>query len=150
MELISMTNFVLEQFSKMMKSNQPALLQRELFTDPVFKYAQFLKHPLKLEMFVPCDEDGNDLEEPVKYKNSDERWGTSEITERWKNYQKAKEKVIFEDWKALQIDEKGISIFNKKNDKIYFFLNGEVFFENEKIETIEDLVTYRLNINIKF
>ena len=55
MKLISMTDFVLEQ-DKLMRNklNDPIT-----FTIKVTDYALFLKQPLKLEMFVPCDEDGN-------------------------------------------------------------------------------------------
>ena len=34
----------------------------------IVKYAEFLKQPLELRMFVPCDENGNVLEEPSGYK----------------------------------------------------------------------------------
>lgn len=56
----------------------------------------FMKQPLTLGMFVPCDEDGNVLVEPVKLTQSKERWGTWEITEEWKKYQQTKERVLFE------------------------------------------------------
>lgn len=35
------------------------------------RYAKFLKQPIELWMFVPCDEDGNVLEEPM-YEPSNE------------------------------------------------------------------------------
>lgn len=55
MKLISMTDFVIQQRSE--------LMFKEL-GKACCKYADFLKQPLKLEMFVPCDEDGNVLSEP--------------------------------------------------------------------------------------
>ena len=51
------------------------------------KYANFLKQPLKLEMFVPCDDEGNVLLEPVTGN-----FGNKEMNEQ---YQKAQEKVLF-------------------------------------------------------
>ena len=68
-----MTDFVLE----LGKTNQIELSD-EAFIDVVLNYAQFLKQPLTLGMFVPCDEDGNILE------TYDPR------------HQQAKERVLFE------------------------------------------------------
>lgn len=51
-KLISMTDFVLlDKYA-----GSPINMNKQ--------YAQFLKQPLELWMFVPCDEDGNVLEEP--------------------------------------------------------------------------------------
>ena len=53
-------------------------------------YANFLKQLLKLEMFVPCDEDGNVLEKP-----SAESYIILEICEyskEWIDYKKQKKK----------------------------------------------------------
>ena len=47
-------------FSKNYPNHKKALKQ-------IFSYAEFLKQPLKLEMFVPCDEDENVLGEPEIY-----------------------------------------------------------------------------------
>lgn len=60
MKLISMTDFVILQnislANKEIKHNECGLR--------ILKYANFLKQPLILGMFVPCDENGNVLEEP--------------------------------------------------------------------------------------
>jgi hypothetical protein len=61
MQLISMTDFVLEQVNPKNTDSQ--------FCEKIIYYANFLKQPLKLEMFVPCDEDSNVLEEPIRFKN---------------------------------------------------------------------------------
>ena len=62
----------------------------------IYNYATFLKQPLKLEMFVPCDEDGNVLEEP----KIEEEYVDEHTTQIFAQYQydldKAKEKVLFE------------------------------------------------------
>ena len=65
-------------------------------------YAKFLKQPLKLEMFVPCDDDGNILENPDEtiYKEKDkECYGWDMI-----DYEKAKEKVLFENPSIREIN----------------------------------------------
>ena len=51
MKLISMTDFVLEQSKKIMNCELTHLESHHQIVD----YANFLKQPLKLEMFVPCD-----------------------------------------------------------------------------------------------
>ena len=65
-------------------------------------YAKFLKQPLKLEMFVPCDENGNVLEEPKMRpeRNSFDEEDMDYDAQELYDYIKAKEKVLFE----LKID----------------------------------------------
>lgn len=56
-----MTDFVLEQ--KLMLNIQG---YEKKFISNVSNYANFLKQPLELEMFVPVDEEGNVFEEPIE------------------------------------------------------------------------------------
>lgn len=101
MKLIPMTDFVLNE------TNRPTTLA-ESFKICV-SYAQFLKQTLKLEMFIPCDEDGNILEEPddFKYFMQDNELGAYEGEQELEciAYLKAKRKVLFE----------GFEIYNKKS-----------------------------------
>lgn len=100
MKLTSMTDFVLEH-KHMILSNSDKYIR-------ISKYAKFLKQPLKLEMFIPCDKDGNVLEEPTMEKygwysaNHQEEqsgWmyeeGESEYNKAISKYRKAKTKVLF-------------------------------------------------------
>lgn len=50
MKLISMTDFVLEQTKSLYEENPSKLIHN------LYNYAEFLKQPLKLEMFVSDDE----------------------------------------------------------------------------------------------
>jgi hypothetical protein len=98
MKLISMTDFVLEQ-NKLLKNAPDAYDQY----CKMVNYANFLKQPLKLEMFVPCDEDSNVLEEPIRFKNwkNYDYSGTDigfEQEKLCRQYHKAQEKVLFEGW----------------------------------------------------
>ena len=92
--LIPMTDFVLEQLNEQNSRTKP---MREVFNS-LEKYAKFLKQPLKLEMFVPCDEDGNILKEPKRWEDylqyPDSFDGNKEWDELY-DYQQAKEKVLF-------------------------------------------------------
>lgn len=77
MKLISMTDFILEQEAKLEKSYKVA----EKAIESIFRYANFLKQPLTLGMFVPCDKNGNVLNEKICDYNK---------------YHQAKECVLFE------------------------------------------------------
>ena len=89
MKLLSMTDFVLEQekgLENLLDEKLPIIKTISSY-DKIVKYANFLKQPLKLEMFVPCDEDGNVLK-PVLGKNTEYYFD--------KEFKKSKEKVLFE------------------------------------------------------
>mgnify|MGYP003562241205 CR=1 FL=1 len=64
----------------------------------IYNYATFLRHPLKLEMFVPCNENGNVLEEPQMRpeRNSFDEEDMDYDAQELYDYIKAKEKVLFE------------------------------------------------------
>lgn len=91
MKLISMTDFVLEQLNEENSRTRPI----RSVLNALEGYANFLKQPLKLEMFVPCDEEGeilnyNEILESVK-----------EGTETWGIWETAKEKVLFEGFESI-------------------------------------------------
>ena len=117
MKLISMTDFVLEQ-------EQPTYLDKEEFEDVFYKihnYANFLKKPLELGMFVPCDENGDILRDGVNWNK--------------KFYQKAQERVLFEGFKV-------------KGD--FWLSNGELYIDEEFCEnkTIEDLIDFDVTLTL--
>lgn len=91
MKLISMTDFVLQE-------TKNDITLADSFQRSV-TYANFLKQPIKLEMLVPCDENGNPLQEPEEFKewiNSDHYFNASEsVTHQCRMYKKALEKVLF-------------------------------------------------------
>ena len=93
MKLISMTSFVLEI------EKQP-YVEGTKYKDLV-NYAKFLKQPLKLEMFVPCDEDGDILEEPEYYEQRLPNMMT-EYNDEIYRYEQAKEKVLFEGFEPYE------------------------------------------------
>lgn len=87
--LISMTDFVLEQRKKG-KGTVATVLNY------IFKYADFLKQPLEIWMFVTCDEDGNVLEEPKAHFPTTNNQLEETIFKQNKEYREAKERVLFE------------------------------------------------------
>ena len=98
MKLISMTDFVLNQ--KQSESfNEKTFINESLISlEKIRNYANFLKQPSKLEMFVPCDEDGNILKEPnrwVDYLQYPDSFDGNKEWDELYDYQQAKEKVLF-------------------------------------------------------
>ena len=129
MKLISMTSFVLQRDITDIKQR-----------DSIVKYVNFLEQPLKLEMFVPCDEDGNVLEEPkIEEEYVDEH--TTQIFAQYQYYlDKAKEKVLFEGIEFIK--NGGVKFLTIKEDTFDFF-DFNVKFKNL---TIEYLIQYDLQL----
>lgn len=100
--LLSMTDFVLEQLNKENSRTRPI----RSVLNALEGYANFLKQPLKLKMFVPCDEDGNVLENPdkhqQKYKDRLGDFYLEKYKDDYKNYKQAKEKVLFEGFEQYE------------------------------------------------
>ena len=127
MILISMTDFVLEI------GKQTEVKTYAWYFLKVTKYANFLKQPLTLDMFIPCDDKGNVLKYETEYclaKKGSERF------ERHVNYWKAKEKVLFE---GFMLDEFGLSTK-------YWVISILEDVEDICDYTIEDLVGYNLTL----
>lgn len=151
-KLIPMTDFVLEQSEKKQSTSE--------FKEAVIKYANFIKLPLNLSMFLPTDDEGNVLQEPepiyeqqTLYEDAEPSYDVEEV----ENYKKAIEKVIFDGFELTTAINK--LCFTKQNIKIIFikekakdFINTNVFLENLltnqilEIKTIEDLVQFNLQI----
>ena len=97
MKLISMTDFVLEQVKNAKYEEFHQV--NETFVNKVINYAKFLKQPLKLWMFVPCDENSNVLEHPKNYHKNiviDELKRIDNYNNLIKEYEQAKERCLFE------------------------------------------------------
>ena len=75
-KLISMVDFCLEQ-------RKTHTGDFEDYCDLICRYAKFIKHPLTIGMFVPCDLHGNVLEEKKPFQD------------KYYEYQEAKEVCIF-------------------------------------------------------
>ena len=142
--LVPMTDFVLEQLNEQNSRTKP---MREVFNS-LEKYATFLRQPLKLEMFVPCDEEGNVLEEP----KIEEEYVDEHTTQIFAQYQydldKAKEKVLFE----------GFKIYDYKLN-VFFYLGRRKTLSYDKKrkdfitigllpETVEDLINISSQIKL--
>ena len=95
--LISMIDFV-SIFYNDLKSEHKVNWSFDQICNKIFNYANFLKQPLNLGMFVPCDEDGDVLEKPEDYENRLPNMMT-EYNDEVYTYKQAKEKVLFKGFK---------------------------------------------------
>jgi hypothetical protein len=141
MKLISMTDFVLELWEDNLMS-QIGLL--------AINYANFLKQPLKLEMFVPCDEDGNVLQKPEEHFPTGNNNLEKQIFIKQKKYKQAKEKVLFEGFEVIGVDENHTELELKNNDFwIDFFKHSSIITTDSyqidyPVKLCEDLLGYNL------
>ena len=140
MKLISMTNFILSDKVK-------STLEYEQSYKMIRSYANFLKQPLKLEMFVPYDDEGNVLEEPIVSEHLLDRFSQQPIkdenTPEAYRYRKAKEKVLFEGFKFYSSYTDSIYVANKESNLIQFKNNGDIYVLDEFLSnSISDLIFY--------
>lgn len=135
MKLISMTDFVLEQAKKD--------LSAETTANNCISYAQFLKQPLKLEMFVTCDDEGNILEEPNinEHKTSPfcETGDCQAYRHELQDFEISKRKILFKNIIYLCYNpvDKSYELFDTKANHIFWM---------ENYGTIEDYVDYNLKL----
>ena len=78
-------------------------------------YTDFITQPLTKGMFIPCDEDGNALEENLLFPANLE--GSRKAEEYRKQYQQAKERVLFEGW---ELKHNGSLFVSNGKQKAYF------------------------------
>ena len=95
--LISTTEFV-----KLVKDNSTSLTEISIANQYIqcLRYANFVSRKPELWMFVPCDEDGNVLEEP-KLPYAKPTWcdKCEELNPEYSKWYKAQSKVLFKSWK---------------------------------------------------
>lgn len=110
----------------------------------ICNFAKFLNQPLTLSMFVPCDEDGNVLEEPTAKLMNELGGGFStneeqnQLDDFIQEYQAAKERVIFEGFEVT-LTEFGFTLNDGVSSKVDVVLEPDFMRKN-----INDLINYRL------
>ena len=141
MKLISMTSFVLEiEKSSYTQTEKYRIIEWEnkcQAFDKIINYAKFLRQPLKLEMFVPCDEEGNIISKFYSEKENTKNLTFSQLSNQ---YQIAETKVLFEGIEF--ITNGGVNFLIIKEDTFAFF-DYNIKFKNF---TIEDLIQYNLQL----
>jgi len=142
--LIDLRTYVLEQ-------KTPHKLDKIEAFDNIKNYAKFLSMPLELKMFLPVDDEGNFLEEPVENDFKDSTGFISnvffiEMTE----YKKALSEVIFEGFevKSKTAFNNGYEFVVDKNEIFYpYWKNPVLGWELSKgLRNIEDLIKFNLTL----
>lgn len=118
-KLISMADYVLQnKLLDKYNTENDFNFACAVFTGRCTRYANFMKQPLKLGFFVPCDEDGTILEKPkdeliIDYLiGKDFKTNTHDEDLMCLKYGEAQERVLFKDISRLDIEY----ICNGKNE----------------------------------
>lgn len=137
MKLISMTDFILK-----IDGIEPKAVNFSSITDirnyqlnsysKIVNYANFLKQPLKLGMFIPCDEN----EESLNYQEI--KQSVIDGTETWDIWYNAQERLIFKGFELVEVYKYGALLEMNFDD---FSEKTTILFE----DTIEGLLTYSFN-----
>ena len=123
MKLISMTYFVIYQYEKL-KNKEINTLDYAFNTSI---YAHFLKKPLKLGYFIPCDENDVPLEEPKRWKDYLDFPESFDGNKEWYElyaYQEAKKRVLFE----YQWEFQSWNSSDMENSRIEDLLSDELIY----------------------
>lgn len=143
-KLVSMTNFILE--TAFGYGNE--FMTAQQFCNKVIKYAEFLKQPILIGQFVPCDLDGNILEKPNNY-NDKIIWLEGEN----RVYQEAEYRVIFKDFLIMETRPnpeytKSISHLSSLFNVFWFSNITQQWIISKGLRTVEDLVIFGLTANL--
>jgi hypothetical protein len=88
------------------------------------KYVVFTEQPLKLGMFVPCDEEGNLLEKPREFSERGRFVKDRSLDKLKEQYQVAKERVIFDGFEVVTNDI--YVMVSTEKVTVTFFSNGDI------------------------
>ena len=107
MKLVSMVDYCLSVIQTPNINEFPCFEQEHERLCKIEHYARFLKQPLKLEMFVPCDDEGEPLEKPDFFSGEYDDNGYGDVDKYQykldlKEYKKAQEKVLFKGFELLK------------------------------------------------
>lgn len=137
-KLISMTDFVLEQYKKWESDINPDCQSSGRYILGTHIYANFLKTPLQIWMFVPCDENGNVLNE----------FDYLVDINRHTKWFKAKERCLFEGFKIQEHELGDFSIICENNilNPMWKFKTEDKWICARGMYSIEDLVKYNIQL----
>lgn len=138
MRLIKMTDYVIS-------GSGWKTLSR--FHETTTKYANFLKRPSELGMFIPTDKDGNVLEKPKNYfewlNNTCNTLYDKDLS-KYEQYKEALDRVLFKDGEIVWSDNYSFMIMVNKKQVGYFKGHGNYFLW--EYDSIEDLCELGLEL----
>lgn len=152
---MSMVDFVLKQmniFNSIICEDRFELENHITLKTKIENYANFLKQPLELLMFVPCKlVDGVwvvfEKPKPCDCMGYIEDCGGCEFTNI--EYQEAKSRCLFEEFEIKERKSYGMSFKYIQNGSFIMYCFNRTtnrFEENIKLKNIEDLVKYELEL----
>ena len=151
MKLISMTDFVL---SKELILDNDNYKESDNAIDSIFKYANFLKQPLTLGMFVPCNYDGNFLTKPpIREEDYEDDLIDAVIDKR---YEIAQSKVLFSGFTLIEIVENEYIHVSNGTLTLFFHNSNEIESNtnnyNGWVSIVEDFINsnYHLDLAVSF
>ena len=141
MKLVSMVEYILNLKTSL---NKEKTLDVWTWKDSVIEYAKFLKQPLRLEMFVPCDDEGKELKGKPLSPASDGEW------DRWEKekdiYKKAVDKVVFKKVDKKSINKHGSFSLEVNGLQVAYYKGSPQYWVGLD-KTIEDLVGLGIELN---
>lgn len=150
-KLIPLLDYVLEnKFPQTTEEAQSESILIDNFYNKVVNYAKFLSQPLKISMFVPCDENQVPLDKPSQKENwtSEGFGGYSMSIKELDEYQKAKSNVLFEGFEKApnNLNPNSWHIWNKETSTaiVHYKSQPDYFIWNYK--TIEELCKMGLTL----
>lgn len=149
MKLISLSDFVLQE-------NVKGILKYKNDIEQIREYAKFLQQDLTLSMFLPCDNEGNILNKPLKtdfiieandkcsgwdyidFDNNDNRYYNKPLFKIAEHkYKKAIKNVIFTNVSFITIKSQGNAKFYSVGNTQVFNLNGNhLYWHHYTIESL--------------
>ncbi|WP_407483418.1 hypothetical protein [Elizabethkingia anophelis] len=141
-KLIPMTTFVLEVAKQRRDNEQPGWDYTPSDFNTVLKYAEFLKQPLALWMFVHCDEEGKpyDMLEVEKWKEHSSY--SNHHKEELEFFEQAKSRVLFEGFEIEQSKSRIGFYLAEYNCIDYSIIKNNFSSPSKYLTTIEDLIIY--------
>ena len=151
--LQSMTDFVLDQkYTTTLDISQIDFYDKELnVLSKIRNYATFLKQPLQLGFFVPCDENGNVLKEPKRWNDylqfPDSFDGNKEWGELY-NYELAIERLLFKGFYIENFKLSSCKFSKITSDKVTVAFWNEIslWAMENKFKNIESLASCKLEL----
>tara|TARA_R110000803_G_scaffold136813_1_gene203738 strand:+ start:3966 stop:4445 length:480 start_codon:yes stop_codon:yes gene_type:complete len=134
MELVSSTKFILKTHKSIaIETSKGASLSKlfEKHSRLCFGFATFIGQRVTKGMFVPCDEDGNFLKEPIVESDWWKKIGEKEKSEYRDRYEEAKGRVLFEgNWEYSRLLKR---VKNKDTTDEYNFKGATPLFTIESL-----------------
>lgn len=126
--LQSTIDFVLSKENKASQNTD-----KHLMFDEILRYVKFLQQPLTLGMFVPCDLEGNVLEEPIPFDCTAFEYSI---------WCKAKERVLFKGFECVFYDRDKVFELSYNGLYIYYEFEDD-FFISDSLSNDEVLISIR-------